>query len=229
MLVWVNTSDRGWVQHGKARSSAERAAAVASLLNRRLGWETASGPMPPPARPAPVGAPTAADAAVSPAPLRGMGPPRSNGDEERKVTAVDALETEPYLEELASFALEAQLRDFIAANIARIPIRGSRLRLYSDSAGHRGVEYPSGVGPIDILAVDDSGNFFVFRTETRSRTRPSSGAVGKVHGLGTEEPRFRVRRSWPRRRPVDRSEAPLCRWCHAECHASRIRDRFQSA
>src|SRR5580765_1075965 len=67
MRVWVNTADGGWIQHGGERTSAERAAAVARLQNRRLGWETASGLRPPEPRPAPSGAPTAAVAAVSPA------------------------------------------------------------------------------------------------------------------------------------------------------------------
>jgi hypothetical protein len=162
MRVWVNTTDGGWVQHGKVRSSAERAAAVALLLRRRLGWETASGPVPPAARPASAGAPTAAIAAVSPAPLGGVGPARSEAKESVEAIPGDAAEAEPYLDELASFALEAQLRDFIAANIARIPVRSTRLRLYSDPSGRGGREYPTAVGPIDILAVDESGNFFVF-------------------------------------------------------------------
>jgi hypothetical protein len=54
----------------------------------------------------------------------------------------------------ASFALEYQLRDFIAQNIESIPVNGKRLRLYVDATGKEGVEFSTAVGPIDILAVD---------------------------------------------------------------------------
>ena len=39
----------------------------------------------------------------------------------------------------ASFALEAQLRDFIADNLTRIPVNGTALRVYTDSNGRGGV------------------------------------------------------------------------------------------
>lgn len=45
--VWVNSHDEGWVMHGQRRSTPERAAAVAALLARKLGWETAAGPTAP--------------------------------------------------------------------------------------------------------------------------------------------------------------------------------------
>ena len=175
MRVWVNSSDGGWVQHGDERKSAGRAAVVAQLLNRRKGWETASGPTPPDARPPQPGAPTAAEAAVSPA---NFGDPNAPRPPRRKASAPkpgpvaaspadipaapEAEEAEPYLDELVSFALEGQLRDFMIANLSRIQVSGSRLRLFRDATGRTGREYPTAVGPIDILAVDDAGNFFVF-------------------------------------------------------------------
>ncbi len=154
MWVWINSSDGGWVRHGRERSSAERAAAVAELLNRRLGWETAAGPMAPEPRPASAGAPTAAVAAVSPAIFNDANPPQD--------AATTAPQAEPYLAELVSFALEGQLRDFMIANLSRIQVAGTHLRLYKDGSGRTGREYPTAVGPIDILAVDDAGNLFVF-------------------------------------------------------------------
>lgn len=69
----------------------------------------------------------------------------------------------------ASFGLEYQLRDFIAQNIAAIDVRGRRLQVYVDPAGRDGVEFPTRVGPIDILATDSSGAFFVFELK-RGRT-----------------------------------------------------------
>src|SRR5690242_290867 len=51
------------------------------------------------------------------------------------------------------FSLEYQLRDFIASNLGTISIAGRRLRLYVDATEREGVEFPSAVGPIDILAI----------------------------------------------------------------------------
>jgi hypothetical protein len=60
------------------------------------------------------------------------------------------------------FPLESHLRDFIAANICSIRPHGLALRLYVDASGRNGVEYPTGVGPIDVLAEDSNGNLVVF-------------------------------------------------------------------
>lgn len=65
MRVWVNTVS-GWIQHGPARVSAERAASVAGILARRCGWETSSGANPPSPRPARADSPSPAVAAKSP-------------------------------------------------------------------------------------------------------------------------------------------------------------------
>ena len=69
-------------------------------------------------------------------------------------------------DELASsetaFALEHYLRDFIAQNLNAITVQGKRLTLYVDPTGRDGVEYPTAVGPIDILATDSDRGFFVF-------------------------------------------------------------------
>lgn len=77
----------------------------------------------------------------------------------------------------ASFGLEFQLRDFIAQNIGTIVVGGKKLRLYVDPTGRDGIEYPTAVGPIDILAVDDPGTFFVFELK---RARSPDRAIGQV-------------------------------------------------
>ncbi|MFP5444331.1 MAG: endonuclease NucS domain-containing protein [Betaproteobacteria bacterium] len=70
----------------------------------------------------------------------------------------------------ASFALEHQLRDFIAQNIESIPVNGRRLRLYVDATGKDGVEFSTAVGSIDILAVDKETNALVVFELKRGRT-----------------------------------------------------------
>jgi hypothetical protein len=77
----------------------------------------------------------------------------------------------------AYFALEHQLRDFLAENLGAIDVKGKKLRLYVDPTGRDGIEFPTAVGPIDILAVDDSGAFFVFELK---RGRSPDHAIGQV-------------------------------------------------
>ena len=68
-----------------------------------------------------------------------------------------------------AFGLEYQLRDFLAQNLPSIPVNGRRLRVFIDPAGREGIEYRTAVGPIDLLAVDDEGSFYVFELK-RGRT-----------------------------------------------------------
>lgn len=77
----------------------------------------------------------------------------------------------------ASFGLEIQLRDFIAQNISTIEVKEKRLQLYVDPTGRDGIEFPTPVGPIDILAVDDSGAFFVFELKP---ARSPDHAIGQL-------------------------------------------------
>ncbi len=77
----------------------------------------------------------------------------------------------------ARFGLEYQLRDFIAQNTQAIDVNGRKLRLFVDSTGRDGVEYPTAVGPVDILAVDESNAFFVFELK---RARSPDHAMGQL-------------------------------------------------
>jgi hypothetical protein len=66
--------------------------------------------------------------------------------------AIESVLAEPIEEEEAesaeaAFALEYQLRDFIAQNLAAITVEGKKIRLYVDPLGRDGIEYPSAVGP----------------------------------------------------------------------------------
>jgi RecB family endonuclease NucS len=69
------------------------------------------------------------------------------------------------------------LRDFIAQNLSKLSIDGKRLELFVDQAGRDGVEYPSAVGPIDILSRDDEGSFLVFELK---RARSPDHAIGQL-------------------------------------------------
>lgn len=89
-----------------------------------------------------------------------------NSEEEEKEEVPDA-----------SFALEYQLRDFVAQNLSTISIEGRRLRLYVDPSGRDGIEYSTPVGSIDILAVDDSDAFVVFELK---RARTPDHAIGQL-------------------------------------------------
>src|SRR5690606_18321364 len=86
-------------------------------------------------------------------------------------------EAESESEAEQAFALEHQLRDFLAENIETMSIDGQQLRLYVDPTGRDGVEYPTAVGPIDILAIDPTGAFVVF--ELKRATAPDR-AIGQL-------------------------------------------------
>lgn len=87
----------------------------------------------------------------------------------------ESLEDED--EGCTGFALEYQLRDFIAQNLNVIRVENRRLRLYTDENGRNGVEYPTDAGPIDILAIDDQDNFVVFELK---RARSPDHAIGQL-------------------------------------------------
>lgn len=101
-------------------------------------------------------------------------------------TAIQAIEDEDLaLEEQDTsdsnretvFELEWQLRDFISHNIESLRLEGKPLRLYVDAQDRDGVEYPTGVGPIDILAVDSDDSFVIFELK---RGRVADRAIGQI-------------------------------------------------
>jgi endonuclease len=93
------------------------------------------------------------------------------GDDENATIGLSSQDSEQ------SFGLEHQLRDFLAQNLHRIPIAGRSLKVYVDQTGRDGIEYPTDVGPIDILATDDNGAFIVFELK---RARVADQAVGQL-------------------------------------------------
>jgi endonuclease len=81
-----------------------------------------------------------------------------------------------------SFTLEYQLRDFLASNLSTIKIVEKRLRLFVDPAGRDGIEFPTAVGLIDILAVDEDGAFFVFELKRANSPDRAIGQLARYMG-----------------------------------------------
>ena len=73
--------------------------------------------------------------------------------------------------------MEYQLRDFLAHNLSSIRVNGKALKIYVDENGVNGIEYPSGVGPMDILAQDQQGNLYVFELK---RSKSPDKAIGQI-------------------------------------------------
>jgi hypothetical protein len=79
------------------------------------------------------------------------------------------------------FSLEYQLRDFLADNLGIVEINGKRLTLHKDENGD-GVEYQTPVGPIDILATDNVGAFYVFELKRANSSDRAMGQVARYMG-----------------------------------------------
>lgn len=73
------------------------------------------------------------------------------------------------------FPIEANLRDFLIKNLN--VVKDAKLRLFVDENGRDGKEYPTNVGPIDILTQDDRGDFIVFELKL---SRGADKALGQL-------------------------------------------------
>lgn len=80
------------------------------------------------------------------------------------------------------FTLERNLRDFIVANMRSIKIRGASLSMFVDDKGRPGVEYPTSVGRIDILALDAANNFVIFELKLRDGPDAAVGQLARYMG-----------------------------------------------
>lgn len=93
-----------------------------------------------------------------------------------------AADEEEAADSSVAFALEAQLRDFISHNLKSIPVAGQSLKLYVDPSGRDGIEYPTDVGPIDILAQAEHGGLFVFELKLARGPDRAFGQLARYMG-----------------------------------------------
>lgn len=90
--------------------------------------------------------------------------------------AVD-LESQPSDAQGGSFALESHLRDYLARNLPRLDEGRTTLSLYVGPDERDGVEFQTDVGPIDILARSQMGDFYVFELKLG---RGADAALGQI-------------------------------------------------
>lgn len=103
--------------------------------------------------------------------------PGHSNDKEKVESLLGGTEDSNDSDDEPAFGLEKQLRDFLADNIEMININGKKLKLYVDPTGQDGVEYKTAVGFIDVLGIDDQGNFYVFELK---RDIGSDKVVGQI-------------------------------------------------
>lgn len=77
----------------------------------------------------------------------------------------------------SQFRLESHLRDYLAQNLSLFSGLGTAMSLYETEGVIQGVEYPTEVGPIDILAVGSNGALYVIELKV---SRGPDAAVGQV-------------------------------------------------
>jgi hypothetical protein len=80
------------------------------------------------------------------------------------------------IEDPNAFVLEKYLEDFIVSNFDTI-FKGE-LKIYEDADGNDGQQYPTDVGPMDILAVEPKSKSFI--VIELKKGRPSDQVIGQV-------------------------------------------------
>lgn len=85
-----------------------------------------------------------------------------------------------YVNEI-EFGLEKHLEDFIINNWDIIDF-GMKLKLYKDSDGNSGQQYPTSIGYIDILAMDSDGKFVVIELKKGQESDKVVGQIARYMG-----------------------------------------------
>ena len=112
-------------------------------------------------------------------------PPGEEINKEALSSILDESEENDDTEESNGFGLERQLRDFLADNIESIKINDKKLKLFVDQTGRDGIEYPTAVGLIDVLGVDEGGDFYVFELKRDVGTDKVVGQIARYMGWVT--------------------------------------------
>jgi hypothetical protein len=73
-----------------------------------------------------------------------------------------------------SIEFEKQLENFLKDNLNSIE---NRLRIFKDNEGHDGQQYPTDVGRIDLLCIDENNDFVIIELKKK---RTSDVAVGQI-------------------------------------------------
>jgi restriction system protein len=99
---------------------------------------------------------------------------------ERLITGIappQLISTDPTVENVATFALEKHLEDFLVANWAQSQL-GKDFEIFSEDGAKVGQQYPTDTGPIDILAVSKDGKRLL--VVELKRGRASDVVVGQI-------------------------------------------------
>ncbi len=97
--------------------------------------------------------------------------------EDASVESDYGVDSETLFEGSNQFRMESHLRDYLAQNLGLLQGLGTTLSIYREAGEARGVEYQTDVGPIDILAVGENGNYYVIELKLG---RGPDAAVGQT-------------------------------------------------
>jgi len=86
----------------------------------------------------------------------------------------------------STFALESHLRDYLARNLGSLTGFDGKLALYVDVDKRDGVEFQTDVGPIDILAISDKNELYVFELKLGRGVDAALGQILRYMGWVTE-------------------------------------------
>lgn len=86
----------------------------------------------------------------------------------------------------SKFALESHLRDYLARNLGSLTGFDGKLSLYVHDDHRDGVEFQTDVGPIDILAVSNKNELYVFELKLGRGVDAALGQILRYMGWITE-------------------------------------------